>query len=132
MENTFGITATGDVYRREPHTWVLLGTLPGVLNDPSLIGRTVRNWWKSLVESDEAMPLLILRNPKLRGPRIPSSEAMVTADSKLGWQSPGNNTSAGNWPPRAEQIKPLPLYPICARAWELGLKIAPRYGQENQ
>jgi hypothetical protein len=84
MENTFGITATGDVYRREPHTWVLLGTLPGVLNDPSPIGRAVRHWWKSLVESDEALPILILRSSKLHGPRIPSSEAMIISGLEVG------------------------------------------------
>jgi hypothetical protein len=77
MEHTFCITETGDVYRRDPHDWVLLGALASVLNDPSVIGREVRNWWKSLVERDQSLPLLILRNSKLRGPRIPSSDAMV-------------------------------------------------------
>ena len=87
MENTFGITETGDVYRREPHYWVLLGALPYVLHDPSPIGRAVGNWWKCLVESDESLPILILRNSKLRGPRIPSSEAMIISgleDEKVG------------------------------------------------
>jgi hypothetical protein len=77
MTNTFGITETGDVYRREPHNWVLLGTLPCVLHDPSTIGHAVRNWWKALVESDQSLPLLILQSSELRGPRIPSSEAMI-------------------------------------------------------
>ena len=84
MTNTFSITAIGDVYRREPHTWVLLGTLPGVLNDPSTIGRAVRVWWKSCVESDETLPILILRSSKLRGPRIPTSEAMVVSGLAVG------------------------------------------------
>ncbi len=87
MKFTFGITETGDVYRREPHDWVLLGTLSYVLNDPSPIGREVRVWWKALVESDESLPLLILQSSKLRGPRIPSSEAMVISgleDTRVG------------------------------------------------
>ena len=79
MENTFGITETGEVYLREPHYWVLLGTLPCVLNDPAPVGHAVGNWWKSLVESDESLPILILRNSKLRGPRIPCSEAMIVS-----------------------------------------------------
>jgi hypothetical protein len=79
MEHTFCITETGDVYRRDPHDWVLLGALPSVLNDPSVIGREVRNWWKSLVESDQPLPLLLLRNSKLRGPQIPSSDAMIVS-----------------------------------------------------
>jgi len=77
MKHTFCITETGDVYRRDPHDWVLLGALASVLNDPSVIGREVRNWWKSLVESDQSLPLLILRSSKLRGPRIPNSDAVV-------------------------------------------------------
>ena len=77
MENTFGMTETSEVYRRDPHDWVLLGTLPYVMNDPSPIGRAVRNWWKSLVESDQSLPLLIPRSSKLRGPRIPISEAAI-------------------------------------------------------
>ncbi len=87
MKFTFGITETGDVYRREPHDWVLLGTLSYVLNDPSPIGREVRVWLKALVESDESLPLLILQSSKLRGPRIPRSEAMVISgleDAKVG------------------------------------------------
>ena len=87
MTNTFSITETGDVYRREPHDWVLLGSLSYVLNDPSPIGREVRIWWKALVESDQSLPLLILQSSKLRGPRIPSSEAMVISgleDAKVG------------------------------------------------
>jgi hypothetical protein len=83
MQNTFGITATGDVYRREPHTWVLLGTLPGVLNDPSPIGRAAQIWWKSCVESDEALPILIIQSSK-RGPRVSSSEAMVISGLEVG------------------------------------------------
>ena len=87
MKFTFGITETGDVYRREPHDWVSLGTLSYVLNDPSPIGREVRVWWKALVESDESLPLLILQSSKLRGPRIPCSEAMVISgleDTRVG------------------------------------------------
>jgi len=87
MKFTFGITETGDVYRREPHEWVLLGTLSYVLNDPSPVGREVRVWWIALVESDESLPLLILQSSKLRGPRIPRSEAMVISgleDAKVG------------------------------------------------
>ncbi len=79
MKQTFSITETGEVYRRDPHDWVLLGTLASIRNDPSVVGREVRTWWKSLVESDEALPLLILRDPKLRGPRIPSSDAMIVS-----------------------------------------------------
>jgi len=84
MQNTFSISVTGDVYRREPHTWAFLGTLPGVLNDPSPIGRAARIWWKSCVESDEALPILFLRSSKLRGPRIPTSEAMVVSGLEVG------------------------------------------------
>jgi len=87
MENTFGITETGEVYLREPHYWVLLGTLPCVLNDPAPVGHAVGNWWKSLVESDEFLPILIFQNPKLRGPRIPCSEAMIVSgveDQRIG------------------------------------------------
>ena len=84
MENTFGIRETGEVYRRDRHDWVLLGTLPCVLHDPSVIGLAVRNWWKSQVASDEPLPLLILRSSELRGPRIPSSEAMIISGLEVG------------------------------------------------
>jgi len=84
MENAFGITETGEVYRRDPQDWVLLGTLPCVLHDPSIMGLAVRNWWKSLVESDRPLPFLILRSSKLRGPRIPNSEAMMISGLEVG------------------------------------------------
>ncbi len=77
MNTTFGITATDHVYRRERHDWVLLGTLSYVMNDPSVIGRDVRDWWKSLIQNDIPLPILLLRDSKLRGPKIPASEAMI-------------------------------------------------------
>jgi hypothetical protein len=76
-ENTFSITEDGDVYRRDPHDWILLGRLACVMNDPSIIGQQVRRWWKSLVENDLPLPVLVLQNLDCRGPKIPCSEAMV-------------------------------------------------------